>query len=95
MQRSKLVLRVPPDYLWDTIDIAKLKKTGWEVKSGSDKIVRHMATVPIFGTREMWKTIKSGDFLVFIRSSVDELHIYAWNLHVMSEEFYKKWESNE
>lgn len=95
MWKNKLVLQVPPDFLWGVIDIDKLKKTGWEVKTGSDKIVRHKASVPIFGTREMWKVFKPGDFLVFIESSVDELHTYAWNLHVMSEEFYKKWESNE
>lgn len=95
MQRTKLTLRVPPDYLWDQIDIDKLKKTGWKVKTGSDKITRHLATVPIFGTREMWKTLTPGDILVFIESSVDDLHMYAWNLHVMTEEFYRKWEANE
>ena len=95
MQKNKLVMQVPPDYLWDQIDIDKLKRTGWEVKTGSDKITRHMATVPIFGTREMWKTVTPGDFLVFVRSSIDELHTHAWNLYVMTEEFYRKWESNE
>lgn len=95
MQKNKLVLQVPPDYLWGVTDIDKLKKTGWEVKSGSDKVVRHIQTVPIFGTREMWKVVTPGDFLVFIESSVDDLHTYAWNLHVMSEAFYKKWEANE
>nr|DAT67121.1 MAG TPA: Putative amidase domain [Caudoviricetes sp.] len=43
----------------------------------------------------MWKTTKPGDILVFVESSVDDLHTYAWNLHVMSEAFYKKWEANE
>lgn len=95
MSKNRIVLQVPPNHLWNSIDINKVKKTGWEIKTGSDKIVRHMATVPIFGTREMWKAIKAGDFLVLIESSVDDLHQYAWNLHVMSEEFYKKWEANE
>lgn len=93
--QKKIVLQVPPEYLWDTIDINKVKKTRWEVKSGSDKVTRKIPTVPIFGTREMWKTVKPGDILVFVESSVDDLHTYAWNLHVMSEAFYKKWEANE
>lgn len=93
--QKRIVLQVPPDYLWGAVDKDKLKCTGWEIKTGSARIVRHLATVPIFGTREMWKAIKPGDFLVFVRSSVDELHTYAWNLHVMSEEFYKKWEADE
>lgn len=93
--QKKIVLQVPPEYLWDIIDINKVKKTGWEVKFGSDKVTRKILTVPIFGTREMWKTVKPGDILVFVESSVDDLHTYAWNLHVMSEEFYKKWEANE
>lgn len=93
--QKKIVLQVPPEYLWDTIDINKLKRTGWSVKSGSDTVTRKIPTVPIFGTREMWKTVKPGDILVFVESSVDDLHTYAWNLHVMSEAFYKKWEANE
>lgn len=93
--QKKIVLQVPPEYLWDTIDINKLKRTGWRVESGSDKVTRKIPTVPIFGTREMWKTTKPGDFLVFVESPVDDLHTYAWNLHVMSEAFYKKWEANE
>lgn len=93
--QKKIVLQVPPEYLWDTIDINKVKKTGWEVKSGSHIVARKIPTVPIFGTREMWKKLKPGDILVFVESSVDDLHTYAWNLHVMSEEFYKKWEANE
>lgn len=95
MQKNKFVLQVPPEFLWDTIEIDKVKKTGWEVKPESDKIMRRIPTVPIFGTREMWKTVKPGDFLVFIESPVDDLHTYAWNLHVMSKEFYTKWEANE
>ena len=95
MSKNRIVLQVPKDHLWNSIDINKLKRTGWEVNVGSDKIVRHMATVPIFGTRELWKMLTPGDFLVLIESPVDDLHQYAWNLHVMTEEFYKKWETNE
>ena len=95
MAKNKLVVQVPPDYLWDAVTIDKIHKTHWEVKSGSDKVMRRISTVPIFGTREMWKVVTPGDFLVFIESSIDDLHTYAWNLHVMSEAFYRKWEANE
>lgn len=95
MAKNKLVVQVPPDYLWSAVDIDKIRKTHWEVNSGSDKVTRRISTVPIFGTREMWKVVTPGDFLVFIESSIDDLHTYAWNLHVMSEAFYRKWEANE
>jgi len=43
----------------------------------------------------MWKVVEEGDFLVFIESPLDDLHYYAWNLHVMKEEQYKEWAKNE
>ena len=95
MAKNKLVVQVPPDYLWDAVDIDKIHKTHWEVNSGSNKIMRHTSCIPLFGTREMWKVIEEGDFLVFIESPLDDLHYYAWNLHVMKEEQYKEWASNE
>ena len=95
MQRNKLVIQVPPNFMWDAIDIDKVRKTRWEVKSGSDKVVRHISCVPLFGTRELWKIVEEGDFLVFIESPLDELYQFAWNLHVMKQEQYKEWASHE
>lgn len=95
MGKNKLVLQVPPNFMWDAIDIDKVRKTRWEVKSGSDKVVRHISCVPLFGTRELWKIVEEGDFLVFIESPLDELYQFAWNLHVMKQEQYKEWASHE
>lgn len=95
MGKNKLVLQVPPNFMWDAIDIDKVRKTRWEVKSGSDKVVRHISCVPFFGTRELWKIVEEGDFLVFIESPLDELYQFAWNLHVMKQEQYKEWVSHE
>lgn len=95
MGKNKLVLQVPPNFMWDAIDIDKVRKTRWEVKSGSDKVVRHISCVPFFGTRELWKIVDEGDFLVFIESPLDELYQFAWNLHVMKQEQYKEWASHE
>lgn len=95
MGKNKLVLQVPPNFMWDAIDIDKVRKTRWEVKSGSDKVVRHISCVPFFGTRELWKIVEEGDFLVFIESPLDELYQFAWNLHVMKQEQYKEWASHE
>lgn len=95
MGKNKLVLQVPPNFMWDAIDIDKVRKTRWEVKAGSDKVVRHISCVPFFGTRELWKIVEEGDFLVFIESPLDELYQFAWNLHVMKQEQYKEWVSHE
>lgn len=95
MAKNKLVLQVPPDFMFTAVEQDKIRKTRWEVNSGSNKIMRHTSCVPLFGTREMWKIVEEGDFLVFIESSLDDLHYYAWNLHVMKEEQYKEWASNE
>ena len=95
MAKNKLVLQVPPDFMFTAVEQDKIRKTRWEVNSGSNKIMRHTSCVPLFGTREMWKIVEEGDFLVFIESSLDDLHYYAWNLHVMKEEQYREWASNE
>lgn len=95
MAKNKLVLQVPPDFMFTAVEQDKIRKTRWEVNSGSNKIMRHTSCVPLFGTREMWKIVEEGDFLVFIESSLDDIHYYAWNLHVMKEEQYKEWASNE
>nr|DAR75422.1 MAG TPA: hypothetical protein [Caudoviricetes sp.] len=95
MQSNKLVIQVPPNFMWDAVDIDKVRKTRWEVKPGSDKVVRHISCVPFFGTRELWKVIEEGDFLVFIESPLDELYQFAWNLHVMKEKQYKEWAKHE
>lgn len=95
MQRNKLVIQVPPNFMWGAVDIDKVRKTRWEVKAGSNKIVRHISCIPFFGTRELWKIIEEGDFLVFIESPLDELYQFAWNLHVMKEEQYKEWAKHE
>lgn len=95
MAKNKLVLQVPPDFMFTAVEQDKIRKTRWEVNSGSNKIMRHASCIPLFGTREMWKVIEEGDFLVFVESPLDDLHYYAWNLHVMKEEQYKKWTSNE
>lgn len=95
MGKNKLVIQVPPEFMFTDIEQNKIKKTRWEVESGSSKIMRHTSCIPLFGTREMWKIIKEGDFLVFIESPLDDLHYYAWNLHVMKEEQYKEWCSHE
>lgn len=95
MAKNKLVLRVPPDFMFTAVEQDKIRKTRWEVNSGSNKIMRHASCIPLFGTREMWKVIEEGDFLVFVESPLDDLHYYAWNLHVMKEEQYKEWASNE
>lgn len=95
MQRNKIVIQVPPDCLFTTIELDKIKKTGWEVNEKTGNIVRKIATVPIFGTKEMWQVPTPGDFLVFIEPFMDDLHQYAWNLYVMSERQYKEWLKNE
>lgn len=95
MGKNKLVLQVPPDFMFTDIERDKISRTRWEVNSGSNKIMRHTSCIPMFGTREMWKVVEEGDFLVFIESPLDDLHYYAWNLHVMKEEQYKEWASNE
>lgn len=95
MGKNKLVIQVPPDFMFTAVEQDKIRKTRWEVNSGSNKIMRHTSCVPLFGTREMWKIVEEGDFLVFIESSLDDLHYYAWNLHVMKEEQYREWASNE
>lgn len=95
MAKNKLVLQVPPDFMFTAVEQDKIRKTRWEVNSGSNKIMRHASCIPLFGTREMWKVIEEGDFLVFVESPLDDLHYYAWNLHVMKEEQYKEWTSNE
>lgn len=95
MGKNKLVIQVPPDFMFTVVEQDKIRKTRWEVNSGSNKVVRHTSCIPLFGTREMWKIIEEGDFLVLIESPLDDLHYYAWNLHVMKEEQYKEWASNE
>lgn len=95
MGKNKLVIQVPPDFMFTAVEQDKIRKTRWEVNSGSNKVVRHTSCIPLFGTREMWKVIEEGDFLVLIESPLDDLHYYAWNLHVMKEEQYKEWASNE
>ena len=95
MGKNKLVLQVPPDFMFTAVEQDKIRKTRWEVNSGSNKVVRHTSCIPLFGTREMWKIIEEGDFLVLIESPLDDLHYYAWNLHVMKEEQYREWASNE
>ncbi len=95
MGKNKLVLQVPPKFMFTAVEQDKISRTRWEVNPGSNKIVRHTSCVPFMGTREMWKILKEGDFLVFIESPLDDLHYYAWNLHVMKEEQYKEWCSHE
>lgn len=95
MSKNKLVIQVPPGFMFTSVEQDKIRKTRWEVKAGSDQIVRHISCVPLFGTRELWKVIKEGDFLVFIESPLDELYQFAWNLYVMKEEQYKEWASHE
>lgn len=95
MSKNKLVIQVPPGFMFTSVEQDKIRKTRWEVKAGSDQIVRHASCVPLFGTRELWKVIKEGDFLVFIESPLDETYQFAWNLHVMNEEEYKEWASHE
>lgn len=95
MSKNRLVIQVPPNWLWNNIDINKIRKTRWEVKTGSDQIVRHASCVPLFGTRELWKVVEEGDFLVFIESPLDDLHQFAWNLYVMKPEQYKEWAPHE
>ena len=95
MSKGRLVIQVPPGFMFTSVEQDKIRKTRWEVKTGSDKIVRHTSCVPLFGTRELWKGIKEGDFLVFIESPLDELYQFAWNLYVMKEEQYKEWASHE
>lgn len=95
MGKNKLVIQVPPDFMFTAVEQDKIRKTRWEVNSGSNKVVRHTSCIPLFGTREMWKIIEEGDFLVLIESPLDDLHYYAWNLHVMKEEQYREWASNE
>jgi len=93
--KNKLVIQVPPDFMFTAVEQDKVRKTRWEVNSGSNKIMRHTSCIPLFGTRELWKIIEEGDFLVFIESPLDDLHYYAWNLHVMKQEQYKEWASHE
>lgn len=95
MSKGKLVIQVPPGFMFTTVEQDKIRKTRWEVKAGSDQIVRHASCVPLFGTRELWKVVEEGNFLVFIESPLDETYQFAWNLHVMNEEEYKKWASHE
>lgn len=95
MSKGKLVIQVPPGFMFTSVEQDKIRKTRWEVKTGSDKIVRHTSCVPVFGTRELWKVIKEGDFLVFIESPLDETYQFAWNLYVMNEKQYKEWASHE
>lgn len=95
MSKNRLVIQVPPNWLWNDIDIDKIRKTRWEVQTGSDQTVRHASCVPLFGTRELWKVVEEGDFLVFIESPLDDLHQFAWNLYVMKPEQYKEWASHE
>lgn len=95
MPKGKLVIQVPPGFMFTPVEQDKIRKTRWEVKTGSDQIVRHTSCVPLFGTRELWKVIKEGDFLVFIESPLDETYQFAWNLHVMKEDQYKEWASHE
>lgn len=95
MLKNKLVIQVPPGFMFTSVEQDKIRKTRWEVKPGSDQIVRHVSCVPLFGTRELWKVIKEGDFLVFIESPLDETYQFAWNLYVMNEKQYKEWASHE
>ena len=95
MQKNKLVMQVPPGFMFTSVEQDKIRKTRWEVKPGSNKIVRHISCVPLFGTRELWKTIEEGDFLVFIESPLDDLYQFAWNLYVMGEQQYREWAKNE
>ena len=88
MLKNKLVIQVPPGFMFTAVEQDKIRKTRWEVNTGSDQIVRHASCVPMFGTRELWKVIKEGDFLVFIESPLDELY-------VMNEKQYKEWASHE
>lgn len=95
MPKNKLVIQVPPGFMFTSVEQDKIRKTRWEVKTGSDQIVRHASCVPLFGARELWKVIEEGDFLVFIESLLDDLHQFAWNLYVMKPEQYKEWASHE
>ena len=91
MSKDKLVIQVPPGFLFTSVEQDKIRKTRWVVKTGSDQIVRHASCVPLFGTRELWKVFEEGDFLVFIKSPLDDLHQFAWNLYVMKPGQYKEW----
>ena len=51
MPKNKLVIRVPPGFMFTAVEQDKIRKTKWEVKTGSDQIVRHTPCVPLFGTR--------------------------------------------
>ena len=89
MQKNRFVIQVPPDCLFSAVELDKIKKARWGVEA--NKIVRHVSTVPGYGTRAMQRVLTPGDFLVFVESVLDELHMYAWNLHIMHEDQYKEW----
>ena len=93
MSKRKLVLEVPPDCDFTDLELMAIHSAGWSVVG--DKLVRRRDPVPIFGTREPQHKVGEGQMVVFVESVLDELHRYAWNLHVMSKDDYTEWAKYE
>lgn len=93
MSKRKLVLEVPPDCDFTDLELMAIHSAGWSVVG--DKLVRRRDPVPIFGTREPQHKVGEGQMVVFVESVLDELHRYAWNLHVMSKDNYTEWAKYE
>lgn len=91
--KNKLVLQVPPDCMFTTIELNKIEKTGWYVKE--NEIMCRTTTMPGFGTRALRKVLTPGDFLVLIESPLDDLHNFAWNMYVLKEAEYRRWLERE
>lgn len=91
--KNKFVIEVPTNKEFVHIERIQMQRAGWSWKRG--RLVRVKPTVPVFGTKEMHRTVESGQMLVFIESSLDEMHEYAWNLYVMSHQEYAEWVANE
>lgn len=93
MSKRKLVLEVPPDCAFTDLELMAIHSAGWDAMG--DRLVRKKDPVPIFGTRAPQKPVKEGQVVVFVESLLDELHRYAWNLHVLTKEEYKEWAKHE
>ena len=93
MSKRKLVLEVPPDCAFTDLELMAIHSAGWGIMG--DKLVRRRDPVPIFGTREPQRKVSEGQMVVFVESVLDELHHYAWNLHVLTKDEYKEWASRE
>lgn len=93
MSKRKLVLEVPPNCDFTDLELMAIHSAGWSVMG--DKLVRRRDPVPIFGTREPQRKVSEGQMLVLVESVLDELHRYAWNLHVMSKDDYTEWAKYE